>query len=727
MKNNSQRLRRVAIATIITAASGAVSASAAPIAVMVNGNPVNFGGTNPMEVQGSVLVPLRGVFEALGAVVNYNGATHTINAEKGSSTIILPIGSQTAVVNGQPESLSQPAQVVAGSTLVPLRFVAEALGAYVDWVPQTQTVEIKTDESHVANLPTPSGSGNVTGQVTGVYTLSSPNRITVRVNGQNTVVPLSDNTIILRSTPNQPGVQSPLSAINPGDQVTIQRDDNGVAQIITATYGEIKGTIKTIGRLASGDSAITLNDGSTIELLKNAPITMDKRRIKLSDVMANEQVVIRTNPNNSLGYGLAVVTGNNANPKPPVAANPVTANAQVSIDSFTDNATSALRAGDTIQTNLAGTPGAHATFSIPGVVNNVAMTETSPGNYQGAYIIPKNVSVNGAAVLAKLSLGGSVLLAQASNKIVVDSVPPKIADLSPAPRGTTATDRPLIYGTFSDGAGTGVDPHSVKITLDGADITQDATVTSAFFNVTPQQPLSQGSHTLAVMVMDNAGNQSDRTWTFTVANTQTVKSFTSSAPADQAVAANTNIRFTLNAAPGGKADFSIGSMAKNVPMQETSPGVYVGTYTAAQGDNIKNAPVTAHFTSSTGQSVTTTLASGLTIAAGAPNAPVITSPTENSTVTDTLTVQGTSSPNVTVRVNVTYISKQLGGLVSLDGAVGSKDVTADNNGHWAVTDMPLQTNSLFGFNRDTTFTVTAIAIAPSGEQSPATTVKVRHG
>ena len=59
-----------------------------PIGVQVNGNPVNFTGAPPVEVNGSVLVPLRGVFEAMGAGVNYDSTVHTITAKKGSEVVI---------------------------------------------------------------------------------------------------------------------------------------------------------------------------------------------------------------------------------------------------------------------------------------------------------------------------------------------------------------------------------------------------------------------------------------------------------------------------------------------------------------------------------------------------------------------------------------------------------------------------------------------------------------
>nr|MDQ2688595.1 copper amine oxidase N-terminal domain-containing protein [Armatimonadota bacterium] len=303
-------------ATAIMLAVATQAANA--ISVYVNGNPVRFTGTPPTQIQGSVLVPLRGVFEALGASVNYNPVTKTINAEKGSSNVTLTLGQTVAMVNGQGQTLSQPAQTIGGTTLVPLRFVAQALGASVQWVAATQTVEIKTADPHLATLPTAPGTGAVVGQLTGVYANADPQTVTVRVNGQNTVVPLSANTIILRSAPGLPGMQVALNQLQPGDQVTVQRGGDGNALSITASYGEVRGTIKSIsGAIANGNQIITLNDGTTVEVVPHVPVLMAGRNVTLADLMPNENVVIRTNPGNKLGFGVAVVTEGNPNPTPP--------------------------------------------------------------------------------------------------------------------------------------------------------------------------------------------------------------------------------------------------------------------------------------------------------------------------------------------------------------------------------------------------------------------------
>ncbi|WP_446674095.1 stalk domain-containing protein [Paenibacillus sp. 598K] len=131
-----------------------VSGSAAPAlsaAVLSSSVSVVIDGTRlsleqpPLLANGRTLVPLRGIFEALGAEVRWTAATRTVTAVKGDTTVSLRIGQSTASVNGQSVRLDAPAVVASGRTMVPLRFVSEALGASVQWDARTSTVTIRSD------------------------------------------------------------------------------------------------------------------------------------------------------------------------------------------------------------------------------------------------------------------------------------------------------------------------------------------------------------------------------------------------------------------------------------------------------------------------------------------------------------------------------------------------------------------------------------------------------
>jgi hypothetical protein len=747
-KRMTPGLLLAALPVLLAAPAVRAAAPARPIQVVLNGIALRFAHTPPTQIQGSTLVPMRDIFEALGATVRFDKATRTVYGQKGQTAIVLPLGALTATVNGQPRALPQPARLIAGTVLVPLGFISQALGASVQWQPAIRTVSIQTLDPHLNALPAPptaAQDGPVSGQVTGVYTNTTPSKLTLRVGGRNTVVPLSPSTIVLRSVSGQPATQVALSALKAGDQVMVQRDDSGAATVVTATFGEVRGTIVGIGTLGSA-TVLTLDSGRAIEISPDAPVSFDGRAVALSDVKKFEKVVIRTNPANSLGYGVAVSTADNPNPTPPgvapapLAASPVNpanpappaGTASVEVTSFTDDAQKPLKAGQTLTATLSGTPGGKATFAIPGVAEDIPMRESSPGVYTGTYTVKAGAAASKAAVLGKLTAAGvTSTLIQAPGTITIDSQPPKVTDFGPARDATVESDHPLIYATVSDGAGVGVNPDATRVSLDGKDVTPDAAVTGSLFTFKPTQPLTSGGHTVSLTVADLAGNATTTSWGFKVSTSKIVQSFTTNEAGGKVIGAGATVMFTLNAQPGGKATASVGGLAKALPLTEADPGVYTGEYTIKAGDSVQNAPVTAHFTARDGTEVTTSLATGLTVAAGPPPAPKITDPLDAAYVDASapLTVKGTATPGSTVRVVVTYVSKALGGILPVSGQSATKDVTATKGGDWTADGLSLKVQTLlFGGNRDTVFTVTATELDAGGNPaSDAAKITLRPG
>jgi len=90
---------------------------------------------------GTTFVPIRDIAEALGAEVWWNGVSRTVGINKGDTNIAFVIGSTTARVNGK-EIRMMPSYIVDGTTMVPVRFVSEALGLHVGWDGATRTVSI---------------------------------------------------------------------------------------------------------------------------------------------------------------------------------------------------------------------------------------------------------------------------------------------------------------------------------------------------------------------------------------------------------------------------------------------------------------------------------------------------------------------------------------------------------------------------------------------------------
>jgi uncharacterized protein YgiM (DUF1202 family) len=112
-----------------------------PIQVYLNGVLMNFD-VKPILVNGCTLVPLREIFENLGATVTWDNSSQTVTATKVATTITLKIGSLTSTINGQVQSLDVPAQIVNGRILVPLRFVGEALGGKASWDGDNRVIKV---------------------------------------------------------------------------------------------------------------------------------------------------------------------------------------------------------------------------------------------------------------------------------------------------------------------------------------------------------------------------------------------------------------------------------------------------------------------------------------------------------------------------------------------------------------------------------------------------------
>lgn len=117
--------------------------AAAPdgISVTLNGETLSFD-TEPMLINDRTMVPMRKIFESLGATVDWDESTQTVTAKRGGTVIRLKIDSERMTVGGNEKILDAPAQLVGDRTLVPVRAISESLGAEVEWDDATRTVII---------------------------------------------------------------------------------------------------------------------------------------------------------------------------------------------------------------------------------------------------------------------------------------------------------------------------------------------------------------------------------------------------------------------------------------------------------------------------------------------------------------------------------------------------------------------------------------------------------
>ncbi|MBR5517712.1 MAG: hypothetical protein IKV86_01635 [Clostridia bacterium] len=111
------------------------------ITVEISGEKIYFD-QDPMLYNNRTMVPMRKIFEELGATVTWDQNTQTVTGKKGERTVTVTIGSNTMYVNNTKYTLDTPPMVVSGRTLVPARAIAEGMGAKVSWNQDNALVSI---------------------------------------------------------------------------------------------------------------------------------------------------------------------------------------------------------------------------------------------------------------------------------------------------------------------------------------------------------------------------------------------------------------------------------------------------------------------------------------------------------------------------------------------------------------------------------------------------------
>jgi phosphate transport system substrate-binding protein len=239
MKN---RLLVVSLVAILTLLCAQLAFAAGNISVLVNGKALSMD-SKPFVTQGKVLVPMRAIFETLGASVKWDGKAQKVTAKKGDVEIALWMGKKEANVGSKSVTLDVAAAVDKGRTVVPLRFVAESLGAEVDWVSDKNTVVITTG-----------GGGAAAAKLTG----------SLKMSGSTSVQPLAEE------------LTQTFMKENPKVQITVTGGGSGVG-ISDAADGKV-------------------NIGNVSRALKDT----DPKGL-VATTIAKDAIVIVVNPKNQVG------------------------------------------------------------------------------------------------------------------------------------------------------------------------------------------------------------------------------------------------------------------------------------------------------------------------------------------------------------------------------------------------------------------------------------------
>jgi len=138
------------------------------ITVTIDGIPVTFEGQGPVITGNRTLVPVRGVFEALGFYPTWDPVARTATLTRHDYIVVLTIGSSIFTTNGVTHTLDVPAQIIQNRTLLPLRAVLESVGYDdMDWHSASRTVIIRT--TPLGNAPTITTSTLPAGRIGQAY------------------------------------------------------------------------------------------------------------------------------------------------------------------------------------------------------------------------------------------------------------------------------------------------------------------------------------------------------------------------------------------------------------------------------------------------------------------------------------------------------------------------------------------------------------------------------
>jgi hypothetical protein len=107
---------------------------------------------------GTVLIPLRSMFEQMGASVAFDPASKTVTVSKPGSEVKVTVGKPEVVINGESRPLDVAPMMYQGNVLVPVRVISEGMGAYVQWVPDKQVVVVRYLPPTPPPTPAPAAS-----------------------------------------------------------------------------------------------------------------------------------------------------------------------------------------------------------------------------------------------------------------------------------------------------------------------------------------------------------------------------------------------------------------------------------------------------------------------------------------------------------------------------------------------------------------------------------------
>jgi hypothetical protein len=297
----------------------------------------------------------------------------------------------------------------------------------------------------------------------------------------------------------------------------------------------------------------------------------------------------------------------------------------------------------------------------------------------------------------------------------------RVIDINPAVSSQNVSPETSISGQFEAISGTAVNLSSVRIYVNGRDVTSRSTITPNFFTYRPDQAFPAGAVQVRVDYQTTRGDRRSVSWDFTVQDPRTaiqVNSVTHNAIS--ALAPGATFVATVNGTPGSQATILLiqdGRTVRELPAQEIGTGVYSATLRLQSGDRVNEGIVVARLrrqnqtsygaasqpaifnasgsssteapqtgtsgTPSTGSSGSGTTGSGTS--SSTELRPRFTNYDDGDEISGSgFTLEGRTQPNARVRITVTSGVSVLGLNVARETLINNRQVTADRNGNFEI-------------------------------------------
>ena len=187
-----------------------------------------------------------------------------------------------------------------------------------------------------------------------------------------------------------------------------------------------------------------------------------------------------------------------------------------------------------------------------------------------------------------VKLSASLMLALLTNSLIVGAtVAQSIVNVSPKPNSDVAPNA-VVTGNLKSSNDISIPVDSVKIFLDGQDVTAQSGINSTAFSHRPQTPLSVGTHTARVEFMGSDSIGRFVTWTFDVTGTEVITLDSITHNAGNGLTSGSLFQATLKGSPNQKGTVLVirsdvgGQSMQEYPAREVSPGEYIASFTVGR-------------------------------------------------------------------------------------------------------------------------------------------------